>query len=146
MKSPISILIISCFLTSCATILNKSTTKINIYTTEPSEIILNTDTLYAIDNKARLIVQRSNDTIYLNSLTDKQEKTVLIAPKFSPTYLCNIFNYGIGFLIERKNPKRFTYPSRVFVDTDDPTDHYSKYGKANFHGELYLHFPQIMKA
>ena len=111
-----------------------------MYTNEASTIVLSTDTLRSINNKAQLIVPRNNDTINLYSLTENQSKIVTIPPRFSHAYLNNIFNYGIGFIIDGKNPKQFSYPSKVFIDVSDPSDKYSKYGKANFQGELYLHF------
>lgn len=127
-------------LASCASLLNKPMTKINVYTNETSEIVLNTDTIPTIDNKTQLIVPRSKDTIKLYSITESQSKTVTITPVFSHAYLTNFLNYGIGFIIDRKNPKRFSYPSKVFMDVNDPSDKYSRYGQANFQDELYLHF------
>lgn len=140
MKQLHYILILSFTLTSCATVLNKSTTKINVYTNEPSTIIQNSDNHQSTNNKTQLIVPRSNDTIKLYVITDDQSKVVSISPKLSHAYLNNIFNYGIGFIFDRKTPKRFSYPARVFIDVSDPSNEFSKYGKANFNGELYLHF------
>jgi len=50
MRQTLYILTVSILLTSCATIMNQSHKNVTIYTTEPSKIILNRDTINTIDN------------------------------------------------------------------------------------------------
>jgi len=52
-------------------------------------------------------------------------------------YWANIYpSLGLGMLVDRNNPKRYTYPGRIFINEG----RYSLFGKANNKGELYLHF------
>lgn len=140
MKQVFYILIASLLLTSCATTMNQSHKVITIYTTEPSKIILNRDTINTIENKATLEVERKKEILKVTALTDSLTKVIEVEPKNSFMYWSNIFcNYGIGMLIDRNNPKRYTYPQRIYLNSSDTSSKYYTYSQANNKGELHLH-------
>ena len=54
-------------------------------------------------------------------------------------YWSNIwYNFGIGLLLERKLPESYTYPNKIFINSSNTSNKYSRFGEAN-KGELYLH-------
>jgi len=84
-------------MTSCATIMNQPYKKITIYTTEPSKIIYNQNTITTSDNKADLSVLRKKETLRIIATTDSLTKSIEVEPRNSFMYWSNIFfNYGIG--------------------------------------------------
>jgi len=140
MKITIVILIMSCFLLSCATIMNQPYKNIAVSVTKPSRIVVNKDTVQTVDNKARIVVQRSKEPIILIAITDSLKKEVNIDSKNSGAYYINIFyNYGLGMLIDQHNPKRYTYPDRIYLNSSDTLNEFFKYGQDNRKGEVYLH-------
>ncbi len=127
-------------MTSCATIINQPYKSITIYTTEPTDIILNKDTVKTINNEARLKIARKKEPLIITAHTDSLSKTFSVKPKNSCWYWGNIFcNYGIGMLVDRNNPKRYTYPKRIYLNSTDTIDKYYTYRPFNNKGELYLH-------
>lgn len=140
MKQTLIILAISLLFTSCATILNRNWINSTIYTTAPSVIVFNTDTVKTIGNKAQLKLEREKKIVEIIAITDSLEKKVLINPKSSIAFYSNIyFNYGIGMLVDRANPKRYTYPHRIYINSSDTIGRSFGHGHANNKGELLLH-------
>ena len=133
-------------MTSCATFINQPYKFITVYTTQPTEIILKKDTIETTDNKATLSVERKKETLDIIAKTDSLTKTFKVEPKFSRAFWSNIiFNFGIGMLVDRHNPKRYTYPRRIYINSTDTIGKYYKYGQSDRKGELhlYLSLPHI---
>ena len=85
-------------------------------------------------------VERKNESFSIIATTDSLTKSIKIEPRSSIMYWSNIcFNYGIGMLVDMKNPKRYSYPDKIYINSADSREDYSTYGKANNKGELYLH-------
>ena len=140
MKQTLFILIVSIFITSCATIVNQPYKYVTVHTTEPSNIIFEHDTIGTVENKAHLKVERKNESFLIIAMTDSLTKSIRIEPKNSIMYWSNIFfNYGIGMLVDANNSKRYSYPGKVYINSTDARDNYLTYGEANNKGELYLH-------
>jgi len=136
MRQTLYILTLSILTTSCATLLNQPYKNVTILTTEPSTIIHNQDTVNTIDNKAHLRVDRKNEPLSIIATTDDLAKSIELKPRNSFLYWINISNYGIGMLVDKNNPKRYAYPDKIWINS---VDDYSKFGRANNKGELYLH-------
>ena len=133
-------------MTSCATIMNQPQKNLTIYTTIPSEIIYKGDTIITVDNKANFRVERNKEPISFIATADSLTKTFQVKSQNSFMYWSNIFcNYGIGMLVDRKNPKRYSYPQRIYVNSTNTIGRFFRYKQANNKGELYLHlsFPHI---
>lgn len=127
-------------MTSCATIINQPHENLTIYTTVPSKIIYNGDSIKTIHNKANFRVERNKKPISFIATADSLTKTFQVKSQNSFMYWSNIvYNYGIGMLVDRKNPKRYSYPQRIYVNSADTISRYFRYGQANNKGELDLH-------
>ncbi|HYC28150.1 MAG TPA: hypothetical protein VEB42_05025 [Chitinophagaceae bacterium] len=134
------LLAISIFTASCASIVNGPYTSIKVYTTAPTTIIHNHDTIKTRSNRANLDVKRQDQTLSITAVTDSLTKTFKVEPRNSFMYLYNILsNYGIGMLIDKDNPKRYSYPKRIYINSGDTISKYFRYGQSDNKGELYLH-------
>lgn len=140
MKRTITILTISLLLVSCATFTNQEWTKSTINTTEPTRIVFRNDTIKTLRNKAKLTLERKNAPIEVVAITDSLKKKVTINAINSFGYWANIpCNLGIGMLIDRNNPKRYTYPQRIYLNSIDTINRYFSYEQGNNKGQLLLH-------
>jgi hypothetical protein len=109
--------------------------------------VVNGDTVSTKRNKVEVVVPRSKKTLQITIFTDSLTKMVSVKSKNALEYWTNIGTYGIGFLVDKNNPKRYDYPSPIYVDTQDTVNQYFKYDKM-YHaknGGLYWHlsFPYI---
>lgn len=139
-KRKLYILIISILMTSCATLMNRPYKYVTVLTTEPCKIICKQDTIYTVKNKAHLKLERNNESVSIVAITDSFTKSIDIESKNSFMYWSNIyFNYGIGMIIDGNNPKRYSYPQKIYINSADAVNKYDRHGKANNKGELYLH-------
>ena len=140
MRQTFYILTISVLMTSCATIGNQPYTNIKVYTTEPSEIVYEQNTAKTKNNKAKLRVERKNETLSIVAITDSLTKFVEIEPINSFFYWCNIVcNFGIGMLVEKDHPHRYSYPQRIYLNSADTISKFYRYSQSNKKGELHLH-------
>lgn len=127
MKPTLYILSFSMLMTSCATIMNQSHKKIQIYTSQSSKIIYKQDTISQLGTKTTILVERKNKAVSFLAIGDSLRKTVRVEPRNSFGYFGNILcNAGIGMLVDQKNPKRYTYPSKVYVDFSDSKKRFLK--------------------
>lgn len=111
------LLALSC--TSCATIFNARTENIKIRTSEPSQLVYQRDTITEISYEKTLHVPRSPEALELRVISDKDEEVyfeVKSGDSFAFWGLNSYFNYGLGMLVDMKNPKRYSYPKHVYVD------------------------------
>ena len=140
MRQTFYILIVSLFMTSCATILNQPYTNVQVNTTEPSKIIYRNDTIKTINNKANLCAERKNETLSIVAITDSTTKTIEIKPRNSFWWWFNIpYTWGIGMLVDMNNPKRYSYPNKIYINSADTINKYSRYGQSDNKGALRLH-------
>ncbi len=141
MKQILPLLIVCGLLSSCATILNSPQTTVEVYTTQASKIIIGKDTLQTENNRVELTLARAKDPITITSQTDSLNKTIQLKPKNSGAYWLNLlYTSFVGMLVERDNPKRFTYPKVVSIDSKNSEPTYSKFRKNYDKGETYVHF------
>lgn len=132
--------IIPLLFVSCATVINQPNKRITVYTTKPSKIVYNRDTINTTKNKAKLRVRRQKKVLKIVAITDSLTKTIEIKPRKSSMFWCNIpCNYGIGMLVDKKNKKQYSYPSKIYINSADTIASYFKYGQSNNKGEVYLH-------
>ena len=146
MKQTLCTLMFLFLMTSCATLFNAPHKNVAIFTTEPSIIIHEQDTIETIQNRVNLQVKRQNAPMTIVAITDSLTKTINVAQKKSPAFWLNIpFSYGLGMLVDMRNPRRFSYPGTIFINSADASGSYSQFGRRNQQGEFYLHisFPAI---
>lgn len=142
MKNTLYIILISICITSCATLsneINGCRQTINLNTNKPSRIIFQNDTL-STNNKTIIEVERGKEDLILEVLTDSLRKDVTIHSKNSLEYWLNIpTNYGIGMLIDKDNPNRYSYPKNVYLDLETRADEYFTSDISDKTNQLYLH-------
>lgn len=121
-----NLLVFSCLFfgcCSCATILNPSHKSMTIYTPGPSKIIIKKDTLNTEANEVHFLVPRSKDPLNLRVIADTSDQSLSIPAKSSFAYYLNLpYNYGLGMLVDQNNPKRYTYPCRIYLDSNGSRD------------------------
>jgi hypothetical protein len=135
------IVIVFLVLSSCATVLNRSTKTIYITTTTPAKVVVNKDTLTTFQHKTTIEVQRQSANLNINVFNDSINKTVTVKHRNSFAYWLNAYPTPIfwtGFLIDKKNPKRYTYPTRMYFDMTDTTNTYLSYDPRSKKGEIDL--------
>ena len=141
MKQLLYVLIVSILITSCATIINQPYKKVKVYTTEPSRIIYRYDTIKTVNNKANLWIKRKKEPSSFVTMTDSMTKSIEIKSRNSFMYWVNIpYTYGIGMLVDMNNPKRYSYPNRIYINSSDAISKYYRYSQSNDNkGDLHLH-------
>ncbi len=119
MKHPIKLicLITALFLSSCATLFN--TTRTSVYLRKPRTLKIDSVPGALFYNKNRFIATRSGDTITAYLSVDSLRIKLPIAPKKSFVYWENLLNLGLGFLIDKRTTKRYSYPRTLYVDEDE---------------------------
>ncbi len=119
------LLISALLLNSCATIFNSRQTTLNIITNQPSRLVVANDTLKNKSNNKSIVVNRDKEELKLTVFTDSLTKTVNLKSFNSFAYWSNFgFYYGVGMLVDFKNPKRYGYPKTVYVNFNDNTSDY----------------------
>ena len=113
-----SIILIAIF-ASCATSFNTKKTSFRIGYDKEIKIV-SVEKLVKQDQKDYVLL-RSGEELKINITYDSISKTLGIPAKKSLVYWENILNFGIGFLIDNKSIKRYTYPKRIFLEKLDST-------------------------
>ncbi|MGV3540804.1 MAG: hypothetical protein ACO1OQ_13400 [Rufibacter sp.] len=125
---------------SCASILNRPDTQVTVHTTKPSIVIFDRDTFETRNNKVTLLVPKAKSPLNFTAVADSTEKHITVPPANSAAYLSNaLYNYGIGFLVEKNNPKRYTFPSHIYLNSADTTHNYFRHWQDPNKGQLFLH-------
>ncbi|MBK9490620.1 MAG: hypothetical protein IPO07_18925 [Haliscomenobacter sp.] len=121
MRSITMIVLLAVGCTSCASILNPRYKSMSVFTQQPSKVIIRSDTLHTEANQVNFLIPRSKDSLKLVIITDTSRQTFQIASRSSFAYYLNIaYNYGLGMLIDRGSPKRYTYPRRIYLGNNMP--------------------------
>lgn len=141
MKQTLLILISIFLWSSCATILNQSTKRLTITTTTPANVIVNNDTLSSYHDRTTITVKRQPENFGITVFNDSISKNITIKSKNSFAYWLNAYpsTFWTGFLIDKKKAKRYTYPSKIYVDMTDTINRYVNYDPRSKKGQLYLH-------
>lgn len=135
----IGLIVFSC--SSCATIFNRPSTRIDIITTSPAKVLLNDKPLVSINTRTKTQVERKVEPLLITISDESISKNITIDSRSSFAYWLNIYpTLGLGMLVDKNNPKRYTYPSRVYVDMSDSSDKYLLYDPSSRKGQLYLNF------
>jgi hypothetical protein len=114
---------------SCATILNRKTTSVHVFTNIPAKITLPASTSNVEVTSSDFAVKRSKSPLTITAYNDTVSKIVSIKPGNSFAFWFNLYNlpYGlIGFLVDWKNPKRYTYPRNIYLDLTNRDSTYER--------------------
>jgi hypothetical protein len=124
-------------LSSCATILNSRKERVDIIPTVPARAVVGLDTIEMVKNRIRLNVPRSEQALRVKLLAGKFANEYQIESKNSFAYWFNLYaNYGIGMLIDQDNPKRYSYPSRIYLNPLNPNAQYRRWQPSTRNQEI----------
>jgi hypothetical protein len=127
-------------LTSCASMLNESTTRTIVHANQPTRLVVNGDTVQGREREFKLFLKRSKHPVNLVAITDSQQVKITLFSRNSFAYYANVIcNYGMGMLLEKNNPKRYTYPGHVYLNNNDSLHVYKTYPADNKKGQFQLH-------
>jgi len=108
-------------LTSCSTILHRKQQKVNVFSNAENATITVNDSVYQLPAKIKLLRDKTPVTISYQS-ENKQLDTIVngkLSPVFKSMNLTTTYFFGVGFLVDLTNKKRFRYPSNIFFN-DNP--------------------------
>ena len=116
---------------SCATVFNKSEQKISLWTNEPTQLIVATDTLSTKSTHHFFTAKRQKVPLPITVLGDSLQRKFELATHDSFAYTSNYFfphvNLLLGYLIDRKADKCYAYPTVVSVDLNQNQRDYYDY-------------------
>lgn len=118
MKKEYLLILIALTLTSCATIINSPTTKIKISADKKSKIIFNSDTIAIHKKQTTIRPKRSSESLKITFVRDSIKKDFLIDRKISSVFWLNIYNYGVGALIDLTSDKLYRYRNNIHFSLD----------------------------
>jgi len=99
--------------------------KMTIYTDRPAKVIIDKDTIKSLNNETQILVTRQRGPVNFTVFNDTVRKNITIDSHTSCLFWSNLaFAYGVGILVDLTNPKRFTYPSTVYLSMKDNTSFY----------------------
>jgi hypothetical protein len=144
MKKTILLILISLIFSSCATLLNSRTEGLTIVTNEPSKIQIEKDTIHSKSTQHYVAVERSKDSLEISAFTESKRKTINVKSSNSFAYWLNLYpsTAWTGFLIDKNNPKRYTYPKIIYIDLNQNGNNYLKYKPLD---TVYSKYNNILK-
>ena len=140
MTRSIILLFLSLICSSCATVINSRTKRLDIITNTPAQVQINNDILTNVKNRTKIQTLRDIRPLSFSVFTDSISKELVIDSRSSFAYWLNIYaNCGLGMLIDNNTAKRYTYPRRIYVDMTNDKSTYTLYNPVIKKGELKLH-------
>ena len=113
---------------SCATIFNLPNQTIEIITDEPGNISVDKFQSDTALSYFCLSVTRSSIPLKLSVTRSQSTKIYSIQPHNSLAYWLNIYPAPyVGFFVDMKNPKRYSYPKQIYINTHDRSNKYLTY-------------------
>ena len=148
LKKCIFILLIILSCSSCATLFNSRTKKLEIVTDGPATVVMNNDTLKNINNlRHRTEVLRQRAPLALSVYNDTLSKIITVHSNSSFAFYANFgLFHGLGMLIDRKNPKRFTYPNTVYISMKDKGSAYATIDSGAIRNKFIVKFTPLKLA
>jgi hypothetical protein len=112
------ILLIILICCSCATILNLPEEYISIITDEPALISTGNFRSDTTSEYTDIIVRRSSKPLKLSVASAESSRNYTIEPNNSFAYWLNLYpsTFWVGFFVDMKNPKRYSYPCSVYIN------------------------------
>lgn len=134
------------FMSSCASLINSSYKTITVHTQDSVGIYFRDGSIRTVNNQASFPALRKKDTIQFTTVRDSVSKTYIVKNKLSFAFFSNIpLYFGAGMLVDLLSPRRFTYPSHIYLDSTHQEKGYYTYEKviANNKWELLMGIPII---
>jgi len=143
MKHPAILLAVILMCSSCATLFNTETQKINVCTSEPSSFMINNHyPVYYTDAYGNKVeVERDRDDLVITFRDSTREKSIEVTSGNSFAYWLNLYPtplFWTGFLFDKNNEKRFAYPKDIYVDLADTSNTYVTYYPWSRKGQFHV--------
>jgi hypothetical protein len=139
LNKTITFLVLTFLFSSCATVLNRRTKRLDIITNIPAKVQINNNILTSVNNRTKIQNLRDIRPLTLSVFNDSISKDLVLDSRSSFAYWFNIYaNCGLGMLIDNSNPKRYGYPRRIWVDMTNNKNNYTRYNPVIKKGELQL--------
>lgn len=136
---------VAVIIVSCATIRNSCNVPVSIYADKNSKIIFGRDTLKSL-NPTLINATRQKSPLRLTIITDSVSHQLIVNSFYSLNYYFNIAsNYGIGMLVDKKNPKRYAYPKRLYLTNTKDSVTYALF-KKNYRNSIKLNTLKLIGA
>jgi len=126
----ILLLFITCLASSCATILNSRVQRVHVVTDDKITAVTIDSSLTKQGDKNSFYVSRSRQPLKLNLEVNGVHKSISIKSRNSIAWWLNAYPSPFtlpGFLIDMKNPKRFSYPKRIYLQGKDTSIKVSRF-------------------
>lgn len=139
MKKLVFLFFCMVLLSSCATILNRTHKTVYITTIQPAKVYINHDTIETDANKIAVEVRRQSKALEFKVIKDSTTKTIKVNSINSLAYWLNAYPTPLlftGFVIEKYNPKRYSYPTNIYVDITDTLHTYYSYDPRSRKGNI----------
>jgi hypothetical protein len=119
------IIFIPLILGSCATLFNSPSENLTIITNEPCKVVVNHDSLKSTDNEHEVTINRSRKSLFISAYNDNKQKDIIVPSCMSFAYWLNVYSTAwIGFIIDLNTPKRYAYPSTIYLDMKSNKNNY----------------------
>ncbi|MBE9584307.1 hypothetical protein IM792_07600 [Mucilaginibacter sp. JRF] len=139
-KPYLVVAVILCLLTSCARLINSPYKTVTVYTTRPSKLFFNNDSLLTSENQAEIVLRRGKAPVKVKIVSDSITKNITLKAHNSGAYYLNIpANFGVGMLVDMRSSKRYSYPSYIYVNSADTLSRYYHHNRENKKGKNLLH-------
>lgn len=120
-------LILVLSLSSCASIFNSRQTYSRIVTNEPSKLTINGEENSHLVDQKEIWINRTKEPLEITAESTENKKKVFVNAKNSFMFWANLYNYGLGMLIDKNNPKRYHYPRTIYLNLKDSSATYQTY-------------------
>ena len=103
-------------------------------------MVLNDQILESENNRTKFIALRDLRPIKVTVFSDSIKKDIILDSKNSFAYWMNIYpSLGLGMLVDRDKPERYSYPSRVYIDMTNDDSKFTTYYPFYKKGSIVLH-------
>lgn len=127
------------FFQSCATISNSKNTNVNIVADTPFTVSYGDSLMDSKKNKVKINPLRQKDSLQFTIHSKDISKTFTFPSKKDLVYWMNIpTTYGLGFLVDYKNDKRFDYKREYYFEVDSLNKTIEYLKVRNRQNELFL--------
>ncbi|HMR19276.1 MAG TPA: hypothetical protein PKA53_08245 [Sphingobacterium sp.] len=136
-------LLCTIFMGSCATILNSSTAPVHISVSEPSTVLIDSDTIAKMQSAVMYRVPRKKPNIWVHASNGEDKtKEFLLTHKLSILGLSNIIGpfSWLGLAVDGITGRGMTYPHTVYIDFDDSENMYLQYTPQNDAKKNFIKF------
>jgi hypothetical protein len=123
------VFLMTIFCDSCATIFNLPDEHLTVVTDKPTRISVNSFHSDTSSESSNLYVPRSSNPLKLTVTNSQSTRNYNIRPRNSFAYWLNLYpsTMWLGFLVDMHNPKRYSYPRTVYINTNEASNSYLTY-------------------